>query len=113
MKQYSDQRERERERENLPTRSSVLKEQTDYEGASTEIQLNRIYYPRWLRYVISRIEEEGSVEKKGLILSAAKKAGCSKQTSTNYLEVETSEEGMFREFINEDGVKMITFREER
>lgn len=110
LQAYTDHLEREREREGLPTRTSVFKDETDFEGSSTEIQLNRRYHAKWLRYVTSRIREEGTVSKKALILSAAKKAGCSKQTSTNYMEVETSEEGSLVEEIDHDGDRIVTFR---
>jgi hypothetical protein len=108
---YSDHREKQRERENEPTRKSVLADEVDYADASTEVQLNRIYHPKWLKYVKARIAQEGSVEKKRLILSAAKSSGCSKQTSINYLELETSDEGVLQEYVDEDGNRMVKFRE--
>ncbi|OGN89794.1 MAG: hypothetical protein A2158_01625 [Chloroflexi bacterium RBG_13_46_14] len=113
LQAYADQLERQRQREGLPTRGSVFKEETEYQGASTEIQLNKIYHTSWLKYVISRVKGEGAVEKKILILAAAKKAGCSKQTSTNYLEVETSDapNSILREMVDDDGNKVIIFRE--
>jgi hypothetical protein len=115
LEQYSDQRERQRQREGLPTRSTVLKDAIDFEGASTEIQLNRLYHAKWLRYVIARIEERKSEDRKRLITAAAKKAGCSKQTSTNYMEVETAdvEDAILKEVIDQDGNRIIMFKKER
>ena len=74
--------------------------------------LNRNYYPKWLQYVYERINEDVVVEKKDLILSAAKKSGCSKQTSGNYLDVETSSEGNLQEIIDIDGNKIITYKDD-
>lgn len=112
LKTYSDHLERERERENLPTWKTVLKDELSYDGASTEIQLSRKYRARWLRYAHHRIKEDGAVRKKELILAAAKYSGCSKQTSTNYLEVETAnvEDAPFQETLDDDGEVVIVYR---
>lgn len=107
---YSDQLYRERKSFFVPTWDDVLQDDINYEGASTEIQLNRRYYREWLRYCFTRLLDDGSVLKKSLILAAAKRAGCSKQTSTNYLEVETSDEGPFIETRDGNGNPVIKLR---
>ena len=111
---YSALLERERQREGLPTWKDVLKDTVTYDGATTEVQLNRKYHPIWLRYVINRVREEGSVNRRALIVAAAKIAGCSKQTSTNYLDVEVSdaENAVLKESVDEDGDKIIVLRGE-
>ena len=109
---YSDQLEREREKKNLPTKTSVYKSLCISGNSSSEIMLNRNYYPKWLQYVYERINEDVVVEKKDLVLSAAKRAGCSKQTSGNYLDVETSTEGNLQEIVDIDGNKIITYKDD-
>ena len=110
MRGYSNQLEREREREGLPTWKSVLKDMIDYEGASTENQLNKIYYKRWLAFAHQYLtENDGSMQKKIFVSQCAKKVGCSLQTSTNYTIVNTSPLGPFKETVNDEGDKSIVY----
>ncbi|MFC1977908.1 hypothetical protein ACFLWS_06575 [Chloroflexota bacterium] len=49
--------------------------------------------------------------KKEIIREAARACGCSKQTSTNYLEVDTAANGPYKETLDQDGNTIIVFRE--
>lgn len=113
LQAYGDQREKERERENLPTRKTVLKDEVDYSTASTEIQLNRIYHTKWMNYVHQRVEEEGAPNKNALVSAAAKVSGCSLQISKNYMTVEVSDapNSILKESYDGDGNKVIVFRD--
>ena len=108
---YIDLLEREREREGLPTLKDVLKERLDYEGASTEIQLNRRYHRRWLKYLHRIIGEEGTVPRKTVIADCGNYAGCSRQTSENYLLLATARNAPFQETLDDDGNKIVRYRE--
>jgi hypothetical protein len=110
---YSDQLERERERENFPTWKTVLKDEIPYDNASAEMQANKIYEPRWKRYVHKTVREQGSPMKKEIISGGAAYSHCSIQTSTNYLTKYTSPISPFKETTDEDGNKVIVYREDR
>jgi len=110
LRAYGDQLERERERENLPTWNTVLSGMVPVETGCTVVQLRRMYERKWLDYAHQLLAERITVGRKEFIASAAKKAGCSKQTSTNYYEVHTSAEGTFQEALDGDGNPSIMFR---
>jgi len=107
---YTDQLERERERENLPTWKTLVKEEIPYEYGPPEMRASKVFLKRWLVRVHEIIREEGTEKKKDLINRAAHFAGCSKQTSTNYLEVYTSLDSPFMETTDSDGNAIITYR---
>lgn len=111
MRGYSDQLERERERENLPTWKTVLKDQVPYETGSPEMQANRNFEKRWLRYAHQSLLDNGSVKKKELISGGSAFSNCSIQTSTNYLTKYTSPISVFQETMDSDGDKIIVYRE--
>lgn len=111
LRQYSDELERERERENLPTWKTLLKDEIPYEYGPPEMRANKVFLPRWLFRVHQILKEEGSEKKKDLIARAAHYAKCSKQTSTNYLEVYTSIDSPFMETADSDGNVIITYRQ--
>jgi len=108
---YSDQLERERERENLPTWKTVLKDELPYETGSPEMQANKNFEPRWLRYVHDVMQKYGTQGKKEIISGGAAYAHCSIQTSTNYLTKYTSPISPFIETLDDDGNKIITYRQ--
>ena len=110
LSSYTDQLERERERENLPTWKTLLKDEIPYEYGPPEMRANKIFLKRWLSRVHQILEEEGSEKKKDLISRAAHFAKCSKQTSTNYLEVYTSIDSPFMETTDSDGNLIICYR---
>lgn len=110
LQAYSDQNLRERERENLSTWETVFKDMLPYEQGSLECQLSKRYIKRWRQYVSQTIKQEGSYDKRMLIRNAGKYAGCSLQTSRNYLELDTSEEGPYREKIDDEGNVIIEFK---
>ena len=110
LQDYSDQVEKERERENLPTWKTILKDEITYEYGPPEMQAHRVFLKRWLLRVHQIIREEGSEKKKDLITRAAHYAKCSKQTSTNYLEVYTSIDSPFMESSDSQGDVIITYR---
>lgn len=110
IRAYSIQLEREREREGHPTWKSVLKDLIDYQGASTEIQLNKNYYRPWLATAHELITANGGqVSKKELIRYCGHKVGCSKQSSTNYLDMNASSDGPFKETVDGNGEVVIVF----
>lgn len=110
IQSYSDQLERERERENLPTWKTALKDDLPYETGSPEMQANKKFEPRWLRYVHGVVKKQGSVGKKELISGGAAYSHCSIQTSTNYLTKYTSPISPFMETLDDDGNKIIVYR---
>lgn len=110
MRDYSDQLERERERENLPTWKTVLKEELPYETGSPEMQANKNFEPQWLRYVHNEVRSRGTVPRKEIISGGAAYSHCSIQTSTNYLTKYTSPISPFMEALDEDGNKVIRYR---
>jgi len=110
LRGYSDHLERERERAGLPTWATVLKDTIPYESGSPEMQAHKRYFPLWKKYVRMKLTEYGSYEKRALVRAAGKFAGCSLQTSRNYMELNTSEEeGPFKEGFDDDGSTIITF----
>ena len=111
LRSYSDQVERERERENLPTWKTILKDAIPYEYGPPEMRANKVFLKRWLLRVHQIMKEEGSEKKKDLIARAAHYAKCSKQTSTNYLEVYTSIDSPFMESSDSEGNVIITYRQ--
>ena len=113
LQDYSDQVERERERENLPTWKTILKDEITYEYGPPEMRANKVFLKRWLFRVHQIIREEGSEKKKDLISRAAHFSKCSKQTSTNYLEVYTSIDSPFMETTDSDGNLIITYRQNK
>jgi len=110
---YSDQLERERERENLPTWKTLLKDEIPYEYGPPEMRANKVFLKRWLFRVHQILAEEGSEKKKDLISRAAHFSKCSKQTSTNYLEVYTSVDSPFMESTDNDGNLIICYRRKK
>lgn len=108
---YSDQLERERERENLPTWKTVLKDELPYDSGSPEMQANKKFEPRWLRYVHGVIRQYGSQGRKEIISAAAAFCNCSIQTSSNYYTKHTSQISPFMETYDEDGNKIIKYRD--
>jgi len=110
LRDYSDQLERERERENLPTRKTILKDEIPYEYGPPEMRANKVFLKKWLSRVHQILTEEGTEKKKDLINRAAHYAKCSKQTSTNYLEVYTSIDSPFMETTDNEGNVIITYR---
>ena len=113
LRSYSDQVERERERENKPTWATILKDEIPYEYGPPEMRANKVFLKRWLFRVHQILKEEGSEKKKDLIARSAHFAKCSKQTSTNYLEVYASIDGPFLEIMDNDGSLIITYRQKR
>jgi len=113
LRSYSDQLERERERENLPTWKTLFKDEIPYEYGPPEMRANKIFLKRWLFRVHQILREEGSERKKDLVSRAAHFAKCSKQTSTNYLEVYTSIDSPFMETTDNDGNLIITYRQNK
>ena len=77
------------------------------------MQANKVFLKRWLFRVHQIIREEGSEKKKDLISRAAHFSKCSKQTSTNYLEVYTSIDSPFMETTDSNGNLIITYRENK
>lgn len=110
LEAYSDQLERERERENLPTWKTVLKDELPYDTGSPEMQANKKFEPRWLRYVHSVMSQYGSQGRKEIISAAAAYCNCSIQTSSNYYIKHTSAISPFMETLDEDGSKIIKYR---
>lgn len=110
MQAYRVQLEREREREGLTTWKSITKDMISFDGAPTVVQLNRRYRPIWIRYVIGLLTAEHSFDRTRLIVNAANKAGCSKQTSENYLAVEAADDGLLKITLNRDGEKIVVLR---
>lgn len=110
LREYSDQVKRERERSNLTTWDTVIREQLHYESGSPEMKANQVFIKRWLTRVHEILSEEGSEKKKDLITRAAHFANCSKQTSTNYLEVYSSIDGPFMETTDDNGNLVIKYR---
>lgn len=110
LRSYGDQLERERERENLSTWKTVLKDDLPYENGSPEMQANRKFETKWLRYVHGELKEKGSALKREIITGAAAFANSSIQTSTNYLAKYTSPISVFRESFDDDGNKIIIYR---
>ena len=99
---------RERERENLSTWETVLKDEIPYQSGSPEMQAHKRFYPIWLEYVHEKLHLFGTYDKRELIRGAARASGCSIQTSRNYLEKNTSEdEGPFREGADANGNKIV------
>ncbi|MBI4187925.1 MAG: hypothetical protein HY529_01835 [Chloroflexi bacterium] len=113
LQSHSDQLERERERNNLPTWKTLLKERVPYEAGSPEMQANRSFEPRWVKYAHQCLQENGSAKKKEIISGGAAYAHCSIQTSTNYLTKYTSPISPFMETVDDDGDKIIVYREIR
>ena len=74
------------------------------------MRANKVFLKRWLFRVHQILAEEGSEKKKDLISRAAHFAKCSKQTSTNYLEVYTSVDSPFMESTDNDGNLIICYR---
>jgi hypothetical protein len=111
LRSYSDQLEREREREGLPTWKTVLRDAIPYEDGSPEMQARRRYEPRWERYALKKIKENGSILRKDLIAGGAKYSGCATNTSINYLIRHTGPEGPLKEDYDDDGNKIIRFLE--
>ena len=107
---YSDQLERERKRENLPTWADVLKEESTDENASTEFRISGIFFNRWKKYVHKVLKESTTYSRKELIREAAAFAGCKLPTSTNYLTLYTASNMPCKEDVNSDGEKVITLR---
>lgn len=110
IRRYSDQLERDRERENLPTRKTILKDEIPYDLGPPEMRAHKVFFKKWLFRVHQILREEGSEKKKDLIARAAHYAKCSKQTSTNYLEVYTSIDSPFMETMDGEGNVIITYR---
>lgn len=113
LRQYSDQLERDRERENLPTWKTLLKDEIPYESGPPEMRARKVFERRWLFRLHQIMKEEGSEKKKDLIARAAHFAKCSKQTSTNYLEVYTSIDSPFMEATDSEGNTIITYRQNK
>jgi len=113
LSSYSDQLERDRERENLPTWKTIAKEEIPYEYGPPEMRAHKVFLKRWLARVHQILSEEGSEKKKELIARSAHYAKCSKQTSSNYLEVYTSIDSPFMETNDGEGNVIITFRNQR
>jgi len=111
LQSYSDQLERERGRENLPTWKTIRKSMVPYEYGSPEMQANKKFEPRWLKYVHAEVKANGSVKKKDLIAGGAYHAHCSIQTSTNYLLKYASPSSPFMETLDDDGDKIIQYRQ--
>ena len=110
LQAYSDQLERDRERDNYPTWQTVLVEDLGANSNTPEIRLHRFFLPRWRKYVHQLLTSQGSMTRKELILNAAKKVGCSKLTSTNYFEVEAASlEGILKEVPDDDGNMVVVF----
>lgn len=107
---YSDQLERERERDNLPTRKTVMKDEIAYEDGSPEMRANRRFEVLWLRYVHKVVKEEGSALRKEIISGGAAASNCSIQTSTKYLIKYTSPISPFMEKPDGDGDTVIVYR---
>jgi hypothetical protein len=113
LRAYSDQLEKERQRENLPTWKDVLKDLVGYENGSIEMQATKIFLPKWMKFVHDQLEQYKSLNRKYITLAAAQKVGCSKQTSINYMEVQTAPpDGPFKEQTDGEGNKIIVFRYE-
>ena len=110
LRGYSIRLERERDRENLPTYKSVLKEGLSYDNASLELKLNKTYEAAWGRYAHKSLRDSGTVLKKNMISGGAMAANCSIQTSTNYLTKYTAPNGPFEEKQDEDGNRIIAYR---
>lgn len=113
LEKYSIQNERERERENLTTRKSVLKEEADYKSGPPEMKANSNYEPRWLTFVHKQIAADGSIRKDDAISGGAHYSGCAIQTSRNYLTKYTSPWSCFEEVLDSSGNKTIVYRRQK
>jgi len=113
LREYSSQVEKERERENLPTRKTLLKDMIPYQDGSPEMKANRTYEKVWLTEAHRTVREgNGSAFKKDVISNGAARSGCSIQVSQyNYLVKYTAPISVFRETEDEDGNKIIVYRE--
>lgn len=111
LKSYSIRNERERERANLSTRKTVVKEDADYKAGPPEMKANSTYEPRWLTFVHEQLDADGSIKKEEAISGGAHFSGCAIQTSRNYLIKYTSPWSCFKETVDSSGNKIIVFRQ--
>ncbi len=110
LKDYSIRNERERERENLSTSKTVVKENADYQSGPPEMKANSSYEPRWLTFIHDQVGADGSITKDDAISGGAHASGCAVQTSRNYLIKYTSPWSPFQETIDGSGNKIIVYR---
>ncbi len=110
---YSIQNERERERENLSTRKTIVKEEADYRSGPPEMKANSRYEPKWLTFMHDQLRIDGSIKKDDAISGGAHYSGCAIQTSRNYLTKYTSPWSCFKEEVDSSGNRIIVFRERR
>lgn len=110
IREYADQVKSEREREGLPTWNDVLTEELDYDGSPVELRLHKKYHPEWLKVLHQRIKSDGAITKKEAVQYCGYAAGCAKQTSENYLFMATAPNAPFKETVDEDGNKIIVYR---
>jgi len=110
LRTYSDQLERERERENLPTWKTLDKEDSDYRSGPPEMKANSRYEPKWLNFIHGQLKADGSILREDAISGGAHYSGCAVQTSRNYLTKHTSPWSCFKEKVDSSGNKVIVYR---
>ncbi len=113
LEAYGIRNERARERENLSTRKTLIKEEADYKSGPAEMKANSSYEPKWLNFMHEQIGADGSITKDDAISGGAHASGCAVQTSRNYLIKYTSPWSCFQETIDSTGNKVIIYRESR
>ena len=113
LERYSIQNERERERENLTTRKTMVKEEADYQSGPPEMKANSRYEPSWLTFIHGQLKTDGSIKKEDAISGGAHYSGCAVQTSRNYLIKYTSPWSCFKETVDSSGNRIIVYRERK
>ena len=111
LQRYSIQNERERERENLSTGKTLIKEEADYKSGPPEMKANSSYEPKWLTFMHTQISADGNIMKDDAISGGAHASGCAVQTSRNYLIKYTSPWSCFQETIDSSGSRIIKYRD--